>query len=250
MAIGLVAGSTFGNSHRGDEEGSVKSSWFLVLCSWLIAVSLELQMFLGGQTITGMGWAGRHAVFVDFVSQYTTGFLWQLYANRKLVGTAESPRQRRIIGQVVPSPVPYPLTLVRVSSDDVLTDYGSVLPSQAWNRHRLSWTAPGLSANTDHFDVISGNAPGEAPDPDNVIARVPYYGDVPYSYQLSAISEAGDWQFGIVPRDNALPLGNAGDETDVTVTVVVMPADLSQDINRNRFSLSAAAGVLTAHFAY
>lgn len=206
--------------------------------------------FLGGMTITGIGWAGPQSVWLDFVSTHATGFRWQLYANRKLIGTTDTPGQRRIIGQLPPSDIPYPLTLVRVDEANVLTDYGAQIPAQPWNRYRLRWSASGMDADLHHFDIVAGTAAGELVDEENVVARVPYVGAVEHSYELSEITESGTWQFGIVPRDNALPLGNAGTTSTVDVEAVVMPPDVAMDADGNRFTLTAVGGVLTATIAY
>lgn len=206
--------------------------------------------FLGGMTVVGVGWAGTQAVWMDFVSQYTSGWRWQLYANRQLIGVTDAPGERRIIGQLPPSDIPFPLTLIRVAEANALTDYGPELPRQPWNRYRLRWTAPGLDADTDHFDVIGAIGPGGAADASLVLARVPYVGNIAYGFELSSLTESGQWQFAIVPRDDAQPLGNAGTITTVDVDAVVMPPDVQMDDDGNRFSLSAVGGVATASFVY
>lgn len=209
-----------------------------------------MSWYLGGMTIVGVGWAGAQAVWVDFVSQYTSGWRWQLYANRTLIGITDAPGERRIIGQLPPTDIPFPLTLIRVLESDALTDYGDELPAQPWNRYRLRWSGAGLAADTHHFDVIGAAGPGEAADASLVVARVPYVGNIDYSHELVAVTESGTWQFGIVPRDDALPLGNAGTVATVNVEAVVMPPDVEQDADGNRFTLSAEAGVVTASFQY
>jgi len=206
--------------------------------------------FLGGMTIVGVGWAGAQAVWMDFESQYTSGWRWQLYANRTLIGITDAPGERRIIGQLPPTDIPFPLTLIRVREADALTDYGDEIPPQPWNRYRLRWTAPGVDADTDHFDVIGATGPGEAADASLVLARVPYVGDIAYSHELVSVTESGTWQFGIVPRDNALPLGNAGTISTVDVEAVVMPPDVQLDDDGNRFSLSSVGGLVTVDFAF
>lgn len=208
------------------------------------------MMFLGGHRITGLGWAGPQAVYVDFVSQHESGWLWQLYANRKLIGSTTTPLMRRIVGQLLPTRIPAPLTLVRVDEANRTTDYGALLPPQPWNRFRLRWSGVGLDSDTDHFDIIGATGPGVVPDPEFVLARVPYTGPVAYAFDLAPLSQSGAWQFGIVARDRCLPLGNAGDQTDVTIHAAVIPPDVRQDIDGNRFTLDAVEGFVTADFAY
>jgi hypothetical protein len=207
-----------------------------------------MSWFLGGMTIVGIGWAGPQAIWIDFVSTLEEGWRWQLYANRTRIGVTDSPLERRIVGQLPPTGIPFPLTLVRVSEENWLDDHGSELPSQPWNRYRLRWTE--ADSTTDHFDVIGAAGPGEDADVGLVIAQVPYVGDIPYSYELTAINQTGQWQFGIVPRDNALPLGNAGEVMTVTVNAVVMPADIAMQDDGTRFEAAIAAGVLTADFSW
>lgn len=57
--------------------------------------------YLGGHTIVGVGWEGPRAVRVDFVSQYLTGWQWQLYAGRKLIGVTTLPTARSVVGQLL-----------------------------------------------------------------------------------------------------------------------------------------------------
>jgi hypothetical protein len=205
--------------------------------------------YLGGQTIVAAGWLGPQSVYVDFDSDYTTGWQWQLYANRTLIGITRLTTDRRIVGQLVTSGVPAPLTLLRVPSADVMTDFGATIPSGAWNRYLLSWTASSSDADLDHWDITAGAAPGDEPDPANVIARVPYYGDRDYSFVLPGLSQPGTWKFAVTPRDNAKPLGNAGTPVVVTIVAAVPPPDLAFSGDA-RFTAAVAAGVLTASFAY
>ena len=208
------------------------------------------MFYLGGMTVVAAGWVNPMTVYVDFVSQYDSGWLWQLYANRSLVGSTRVPSERRVVGQLVASALPAPLTLVRVDAASILVDYGSSLPTLPCNQFRLNWQTASMSADTAFFDVVAGTEPGGALDLSNVIARVPFVEDGPYSFELPPFEETGDWAVGLVPRDNALPLGNAGTPSSSTVSVVTPPPDLVFNEDGSRFSVDIAGGVLTAAFVW
>lgn len=209
-----------------------------------------MAAYLGGMTIVKAGWLGQRSLFVEFVSDYTSGWLWQLYANRTLIGRTSSPRERRVVGQLLDAAVPAPLTLLRVDSANALTDYGASLPAQPWNRFALEWTAAGYPSDAHHFEVTGSLEAGEAVDADNVLANIPFTGNGPYRFVLPPLASAGDWSFAITPRDDALPAGNAGTVEEVTITAAVPPPDLPFDDEGDRFTLSAEAGVVTAAFSY
>lgn len=206
--------------------------------------------FLGGHTIVAAGWVGPRAVFVDFVAEYTTGWHWQLYAGRTLIGVTPASTSRRVVGQLVVSDAPAPLTLVRVDSANRTTDYGALIPRQPWNRFSLLWTAADYPADAHHFDITGSPAAGESIDSSNVIAREPFRGNGNYRFNLAPLPTAGVWEFRITPRDNALPLGNAGTPDDVTITAEIAPADLPIDEDGNRFDLAVDDGDLVATFDY
>lgn len=208
------------------------------------------MFYLGGMTIVKAGWLGQRSVFVEFVSQYTTGWLWQLYANRTLIGRTSSPRERRVVGQLVDADVPAPLTLIRVDTANALTNYGASLPNVPWNRFALEWSASAYPSDAHHFEVTGSSEAGGAVDTTNVLANVPFAGNGPYRFVLPPITAPGDWSFAITPRDDAMPAGNAGTVEEVTITAAVPPPDLAFDADGNRFTLSAEAGVVTAAFEY
>lgn len=208
--------------------------------------------YLGGMTVTDVGWIGPTSVYVDFVSQYDDddGWLWQLYANRTLIGVTRAVTERRIVGQLVDSATPAWLTLLRVAASSVLTDFGAQIPAGPFNRYRLDWTPSGSDADLHHWDVTMGAAAGEDPDPENVIARVPFHGDRAYSFNLPPFETPGTWTYAITPRDDALPLGNAGTPVEVAIVAAVPPPDLAFEDDEPRFTASVTSGVLTVEFAW
>jgi hypothetical protein len=209
--------------------------------------------YLGGMTIVSAGWLGPQAVYVDFITQYEVGdgWLFQLYANRTLVGATAWQDERRIIGQVLPSGVPTVLTLLRVDAEQITTDFGSIIPAGPWNRYQLRWSESGGSPDLHHWDITQGADAGDSPDPSNVIGRVPYYGDRDYSFVLPPFETPGTWKYAITPRDDAQPLGNAGTPVEVDVVAAVPPPDVAfEGEDTPRFTASIAGGVLTAAFSW
>jgi hypothetical protein len=204
--------------------------------------------FLGGFRITKAGWAGANAVYVEFVSDSTTE-LFQLYAGRTLIGCTARPTERRVVGQLFASDAPYPLSIMRVTPLERLTDFGSLLPPFPWNRFRLGWSVAAPSADIDHFDVLAAPDAGE-PFSEKPLAAVPYRGVGDYSFTVPPIGRSGAWAYEIVPRDDAKPLGNAGTPLEVEVDALVPPPDVTPDADGNRFDLTVDAGNLVASFDY
>lgn len=207
--------------------------------------------YLGGQMTVRTGWLSPTAVYVDFVSGYETGWLWQLYANRKLIGRTVSPGDRRIVGQLNASPAPAPLTLIRVAPEFLLTDYGAELPRMPWNRFGVSFeAATDPDVDTKKFEITGSAAAGEAVDPDNLLLTEPFVGVGVYRVELPPLAGSGVWTYAITPRDDALPLGNAGTAEEFEIDAIVMPPDVRMDADGNRFSLSSAGGLVTVDFEF
>ncbi|HEY0981464.1 hypothetical protein [Schlesneria sp.] len=201
-------------------------------------------MYLGGFQITDVGWLGPQAVYCDFDSPYVDGWLWQLYANRTLIGSTRLPSERRVVGQLVPSISPTPLTLVRIAVGDINVDYGNQIPRQPWNRFRLRWTTSG-SANVARFAVKRSAVPG---GPASLfVAYVPFSGDGEYSFDPEPVDGSGVWTYAIVPEDTA---GSEGAPISSAVSVMLPPDDVSADDAGKRFTVNVSAGVSTVAFRY
>jgi len=207
------------------------------------------DFYLGGLTPFNTGWLGPRAVYIDFVSDITTDY-YQLYAGRKKIGSTSSPRERRLIGQLVAGEAPATLTIVRVPPRNRLVDYGDRLPAVPWARYVLEWSALNYPSDAVRFDVTASTEPGGAPDPDNIVGVVRYTDQRAYSLLLPPLPESGEWTYRITPRDDAEPSGNAGTVTDVVVDAELPPPDLTLDADGNRFSLAVDAGELVASFSY
>jgi hypothetical protein len=155
--------------------------------------------FLGGFDIVDSGWLGPNAVYVDIDTSYS-GKLYQLYAGRTRIGLSGT---TRIVGQLQPSPSPPPLVVVAVEPANQSVDYGPLLPAWPSDRYELEWSTADSPADMDHFLVTGSDAPGDAVDPNNVLARVAFIGDGPYALDLPPLGQCGVWQFTVTPYDNA-----------------------------------------------
>lgn len=206
--------------------------------------------YFGGMTPYRTGWLGPRAVYVDFLSEYTSGWLFQLYAGRRLIGATASPRERRVSGQLLVEDAPCPLTLLRVRPGLRWRDFSSHLPRLAWNRYVLQWQVDAYPPDAKAFEITSSRIAGEPVDPSHVLALVPYAGNRQYEFPLPPIASSGVWVYRLTPRDDAEPSGNAGDSVDVTIDAVVPPADVRLDDAGQRFSLEVVDGELTATFHY
>lgn len=204
---------------------------------------------MGGLRVLGLQWAGQHTLEAVISSNLVNRF-FQLYAGRKLVGVTETPLARRIRGQVMPTAIPAPMTVLAVTLADRLTNFGPLLPRRPWNRYRLDWEANSYPADSKFFDVTASLAAGEEVAPTNLIARVEYVGDIAYSFELPELTSGGLWKYTLTPRDNALPIGNAGTPATVEIAALVYPADVVLDANGNRFQVAVDEGVATLTFQY
>lgn len=208
-----------------------------------------MSAFLGGFLITSIGWAGPNAVDVRFTT-LETGWLYQLYAGRTRIASTQLSTTRRLVGQLTPDETPTPLTIVRVSLGDRLTNFGPRLPAWPWNRFQLAWAASSYPADTRYWDILASPAADEPVDADHLVGRVLFAGDGAYTFSAPPVGGNGDWTYRVTPRDQTFPAGNAGDSQDVTVSALVPPPDVTADDDGNRFTLSVSAGQLLADFIY
>jgi hypothetical protein len=211
---------------------------------------LNSPYYFGGLTAYRTGWLGPRAVYVDFLSEYATGWVYQLYAGRRLIGATAAPRERRVSGQLLVDDAPCPLTLLRVRPGLRGHDFGHLLPPLPWHRYRLTWTAADYPPDATAFEITANRSAGAPVDPSHVLALVPYSGEQPYDFDLPPLASAGLWVVRITPRDDAEPNGNPGPAVEVQVQAHLPPADVRPRDDRERFSLRVAAGILIAEFAY
>lgn len=209
-----------------------------------------MTAYLGGTEIRTVEWVGRNAVEVAFRMTEFSDRLVQLYAGRRLVGATDSTSARIVRGDVPAGPRATPLSLVVVERANRLVDYGQLLGWKPWNVWCVTWTPPAApSADLSHFDIAMSPTAGASYDLTNVVGRVDYdSAAASYSFQLPPFESSGDFEVAIVPRDDAIPLGNDGTVVMTTIPAVVYPLDLPLDSDGRRFTVSVAAGELTASF--
>jgi hypothetical protein len=208
-------------------------------------------MFLG-TVITSAVRQGPHAITVTFDSSHTGRH--QLYVGRTLAAVTGFAAERRMTAQIDPGLTPPPLQVVAVDGSEVATDFGSLLPDRPYNRHRLTWDATGIEADTDRFRITGATAIDT--DPTEFLGAVQYTAGVTaYSFDTPPIEASGDWRFGVTPYDSACgeyadDMGNAGTQALATVTAEVYPPDVALQSDRQRFAASATGGTLTVDFDY
>jgi hypothetical protein len=205
--------------------------------------------FLGGFEIVD-AWAVNNAVYVTIDTSYGDSMRYQLYAGRTLIGQTSNTSQTTISGQLNPSPASPPLTVVAVEPDNIGNDYGPTLPNWPSDRYELEFSTSGSPPDMDHFLITGSDAPGGAVDPNNVILRVQWIGDGPYTVPLPPLGQCGVWQFTVTPYSNAQPTGNPGTGATVSVTAIVPPADLVPDALGNRFEAAMNGSNLDVTFTY
>ncbi len=215
--------------------------------------------YLGGFDIVEIGWAGRASVFVqlDHGGTYAAGgahpagWRLQLYANRRLIGVTQDAIETRIIGQVPMGGAACPLGVIVVEPAEAQIDFGHLLDLRPFNVYRVSWPCDVALGESDihHFDIVAGRNPGDEYDATNVLARVPFTGRPNYEYILPPFSARGDWSLAVIPRDDAQPLGNAGDATEITIPAIVCPPDFVPipviGVSTKRFTAVVTEGVLS-----
>ena len=219
--------------------------------------------YLGGFDITEIGWAGRASVDVQIThggnyaagGAHPAGWRFQLYANRRLIGVTQDAIETRIIGQVPMGGAACPLGIIVVEPAEAQIDYGHLLDLRPFNVYDISWAdVANPDLDTHHFDIVAGRNPGDEYDVTNVLARVPFTGRPNYRYILPPFPARGDWSIAVMPRDNAQPLGNAGDANAVTIPTIIFPPDFAPipvvGVGTTRFTAAVSDGVLTAGFTY
>jgi len=210
-------------------------------------------MIAFGTSIIAAGWRGPHELGVQFASSHS-GALHQLYAGRTLIGVTGRASERVVSGQLRPEITPCPLSVVAVSPALRFTDHGQLLARRPWNRHRLTWTAPGLT-DCDRFVITGADDIETDPDDANWLGSVPYHGTAAaYTFETPAVARSGEWRFGVTPYDtacgpDALNPGNAGTETVGAVLAQVAPPDVAF-VDGRRFAVAVAAGTAAITISY
>lgn len=203
----------------------------------------------GGFEITEVRWVGRASLRVTVATAFT-GRYFQLYAGRQLIGVSSIAGEDFVIGQLFRAHCPHCLTVVMCEEGEQLTDYGSQLARRPFNQFQMAWNADSFPADAKWFELTAATAAGESVDTENVIARVAYIGDGDYRFLFPPVTEPGEWEYRITPLDDAIPSGNAGTPTDVTLSTIPYPPDVLMNDENTRLDVSIAEGVLTVDFEY
>jgi len=209
-----------------------------------------MTQYLGGTQITQLEWSGPNSIQVTFRADEWTDKRFQLYVGKQLAAVTLTADQRTLTADIPFTTRAIPLSIIVVDPVDSNTDYSSLLEWKPWNIYCITFTAPDpLPADIDRYDIVMSTAAGESYDTSNVVKVVPHEaGRTIYHVELPDIVASGDWEVAVIPRDNALPNGNAGTPAVETISAVVYPADLQLDTNGRRFTVAVASGVLTAAF--
>ena len=219
--------------------------------------------YLGGFDIVEIGWAGRSCVYVqldhggryDAGGAHPAGWRFQLYANRRLIGVTQDAVETRINGPVPMGGSACPLGVIVVDPDEAQLDFGHLLDLRPFNVYDIRWSdVANPDLDTHHFDIVAGRNPGEEYDVTNVLARVPFTGRPTYEYILPPFPARGDWSIAVIPRDDAQPLGNAGEPNEITIPTIIYPPDFEPipvvGVGTKRLTAAVSNGVLTAGVTY
>jgi len=206
-------------------------------------------MLCGSYKINRVLWAGRNSIRVDFETP-ETAYLWQLYAGRKLIGQTKAPDERVIVGPLEASLYPVWLSLLAVDGTDIDGDHGSTLPPRPYNRARVTVSTSGWPTDTNTIEVAAATEPGGAVDTTNIVAST--FWDINRSYEITTpcLGPSGTWAFEVAGRDEKEPDGNRGTPLSVSLDILTQPPDVAVEATGNRFTPTAAGGVLTVQFAY
>ena len=206
------------------------------------------EPYLGGFSWTGCEWISAHAIRVSFSTTWGTSYLYQLYAGRRLIGVSASPSARQVVGQLLPSRSPQVLTLLAVDPEDATTDFGSLLPPNAYNCVALRFTAAGMPSDMRFLEVTAGTSAGGAVSSTNVLALIPFDIDRAYEFTTDPLDGTGTWNFEIAGRDDKPNGGNKGTALAISAAILSIPPDVELRSDGSRFVLSVAAQTLTVSF--
>lgn len=205
--------------------------------------------FTHGHEITSAVGLTDSTFIVHFDSAYEDSYLHQLYVGRTLAGVTESVWDRHVIGQYFPSVYPEHVQILAVDPSDKFTDFGSDLPDRPYNRVKITYSTTGFSLDTKLIEISSGTEPGGAVDETNIIASSLFQGVGTFSQITTPLGPGGEWNFEVAGRDGTKPDGNRGTPLEISATIQAHPPDLVPDADGERFTVTAAAGVLTLDYA-
>lgn len=204
--------------------------------------------YLGGFSITSVGWLSSQAIAVAFSSSYGSRYQYQLYAGRSLIGVTRGTGQRVVIGELEPSDWPQHLTLLAVRPAFSLVDYGRRLPLRPYNKARITFSTASWPDDAKLIELSAGTVPGGAVDAGNILERIFFDHDGEFEIFSPAMPGSGQWNFEVAGRDNRQPDGNRGTALAVSADLLAHPPDVVLQPDNTRFSVAVAAGVATVTF--
>lgn len=204
--------------------------------------------YLGGFSITAVGWLSSHAIIVVFASSYGRSYNYQLYAGRTLIGTTTSPGERKIVGSLKPSVWPQPLTLMAVAPAQRTTDYGASLPLRPYNKAKFVFSTSSWPDDAEFIELTGGTEPGGAVDTDTILERIPFDTDGEFEIFSPPMPGSGTWNFELAGRDNRPPEGNRGTALALQADLLAHPPDVQLNSDDSRLSVAVSGGTATVTF--
>lgn len=204
------------------------------------------MQYLGGFKLLSFAWLDSHSLRIRFDSTYTDK-LYQLYAGRTLIGRTVSLADRAVIATLQPSLWPEHIQLVAVDLDEIDNDYGAALPGRPYNRAMITTTVEGWD-DAKYLDVIAGNVPGGAVDPENRIYRELFDTNREYTFITPTFHGSGLWNLEVLGRDDKLNEGNPGTSKALTVDVLSHPPDVQLRSDNSRIAVAVSGGTATIDF--
>lgn len=205
--------------------------------------------FTLGHRIDSVESLSETSIVVRFTSSYAGSYLHQLYIGRTLAGVTEGVYDRHIVAPFELSTYPEHLQLLAVDPSDRNTDFGADLPDRPYNRVKIFVDTTGMPADTERIEISAGTEPEGAVDTDNIVASDIYRGVGDFEYVTTPLGPGGDWNFEVAGRDGTNPDGNRGTALELTATITAHPPDVEPDGDGERFTVEAAAGVLTIAYS-
>ncbi|MFM9964430.1 MAG: hypothetical protein ACKV2Q_24775 [Planctomycetaceae bacterium] len=206
--------------------------------------------YTGGFEVVNIERAGRNAVAVTIRHDYTADVRFQLYQNRTKIGCTSARNETRIIGAIPAGASAAPLGIIVVDPAHAGEDFSAALDLRPWNEYQVAMVPPSdPPEDLHHFDLVAcTEADGEI-DETNIVARLPFVAGRPnYNHTLPTFPSSGEWAVAFIPRDDAQPIGNAGEPINGSVAALIYPLDfvpITTSAGSRRFSYAIAAGVLS-----
>lgn len=187
---------------------------------------------LGGRRITLVRWIGPTEVEVRFESDGLTRT--QLYAGRTLIGITQSSADRIIYGQLREELWPYHLTLVAVTDDEALEDWGDLLPVRPYHRAAATVAVTDPAGEAQQLLLYGAPLPGGEVDESEPLDVAIIEGTGDYRLLSPPRPGSGLWKFRLMIYDRRPPEGNPSVGVDFEIDLVATPPDIAADAEGRR----------------